>query len=89
MKTHGPASRRSTAKADYGVFNPDMFWGHVLSSPARSTEPDSFDARVERVWRHITTIGFTPEEYERLREVLIELINVEAMAARLARELSP
>ena len=89
MTTHGPASRRSISKPDYGVFDPDKFWGHVLSSPARSTEPDSFDARVERAWRHITTIGFTHEEYERLREVLIELINVEAMAARLARELSP
>jgi hypothetical protein len=89
MKTHGPASRRSTSKPDYGVFDPDKFWGHVLSGPAAFTEPDSFDARVERVWRHITTIGFTHEDYEMLREVLIELINVEAMAARLAQELSP
>ena len=89
MKTHGPASRRSTCKPDFGVFNPDMFWGHVLPGPAAAAEPDSFDARVERVWRHITTIGFTHEEYERLREVLIEFINVEAMAARLAQELSP
>jgi hypothetical protein len=89
MTTHGPASRRSISKPDYGVFDPDKFWGHVLPVPAASTEPDSFDARIERVWRHITTIGFTHEEYERLREVLIELINVEAMAARLAQELSP
>ena len=89
MTTHGPASRRSISKPDYGVFDPDKFWGHVLPGPAAFTEPDSFDARVERVWRHITTIGFTHEEYERLREVLIELINVEAMAARLAQELSP
>ena len=89
MTTHGPASRRSISKPDYGVFDPDKFWGHVLSSPAASTEPDSSDARVERAWRHITTIEFTHEEYERLREVLIELINVKAMAARLAQELSP
>ena len=89
MKTNGSASRRTTAKPDYGVFDPDKFWGHVLSSPAASTEPDSSDARVERAWRHITTIEFTHEEYERLREVLIELINVKAMAARLAQELSP
>ena len=89
MTTHGPASRRSISKPDYGVFDPDMFWGHVLPGPAAFTEPDSFDARVERVWRYIKTIGFTHEEYERLREVLIELINVEAMAARLAQELSP
>jgi hypothetical protein len=89
MTTHGPASRRTTAKADYGVFDLDKFWGHVLPGPAAFTEPDSFDARIERAWRHITTIGFTHEEYERLREVLIELITVEAMAARLAQELSP
>ena len=86
MKTHGPASRRTTAKADYGVFDPDKFWGHVLPVPAASTEPDSFDARVERVWRYIKTIGFTHEEYERLREELIELINVGAMTVGPSQE---
>lgn len=89
MKTHEPTRRRTTAESDYGVFHPDKFWGHVLSSPAASTEPDSFDAHGERAWRHITTIGFAHEKYKRLQEVLIELINVEAMAARLAKELSP
>ena len=75
MTTHGPASRRTTAKADYGVFNPDMFWGHVLSSPARSTEPDSFDARVERAWRYMQNVFFKPDEHAAVAEALKRLVS--------------
>jgi hypothetical protein len=75
MKTHGPASRRTTAKADYGVFDPDKFWGHVLSSPASSTEPDSFDARIERVWRYMQNVFFKPDEHAAVSDALQRLIS--------------
>ena len=53
MKTHGPASPRTTAKPDYGVFDPEKFWGQVLPSPATTAGPDSFDARVEKASCHL------------------------------------
>ena len=54
-------SRRSgarssgTAKPDYGVFDPDKFWGQVLPGPTTTTtdQPDAFDARVERAWAYM------------------------------------
>ena len=75
MTTHGPASRRTTAKADYGVFNPDMFWGHVLPGPAAFTEPDSFDARIERAWRHMQNVFFKPDEHAAIAEALKRLVS--------------
>ena len=75
MTTHGPASRRSTSKDDYGVFNSDKFWGNVLSSPASSTEPDSFDARVERVWRYMQNVFFKPDEHAAVAEALKRLVS--------------
>ena len=33
MKTHGPASRRSTCKPDFGVFDPGFSEGPSKSSP--------------------------------------------------------
>jgi hypothetical protein len=48
MKPYGPASRRTAAQPDYGVFGPDKFWGHVLSGPTLPAGPEDFEARVER-----------------------------------------
>ena len=74
MKTHGPASRRTTAKPDYGVFDPDKFWGQVLPSPTTITaEPHRFDARVERAWRFMRTMFFQPEEHAALVEAVVRL----------------
>jgi hypothetical protein len=74
MKTRGPASRRTTAKPDYGVFDPDKFWGQFLPNPATTTEPDSFDARVERTWRFMRKMFFTPEEHAAMAEAVQRLI---------------
>jgi hypothetical protein len=53
MKTHEPASRRTNSKPDYGVFDPDNFWGQVMSGPTATDQPDAFDARVEKASCHL------------------------------------
>jgi hypothetical protein len=73
--TRGLPCRRTTTKTDYGVFDPDKFWGHVLSGPAATTDqPDAFDARVERAWRFMRTMFFTPEEHAALVEAMVQMI---------------
>ena len=78
-------SRRSgarssgTAKPDYGAFDPDKFWGQVLPSPTTTTtnQPDAFDARVERAWRFMQNMFFTPEEHAVLPEAMVRLVSQE------------
>ena len=74
MKTHGPASRRTAAQPDYGVFAPDKFWGHTLTGPTTTDQPDAFDARVERALRFMRNMFFTPEEYAMLSEAVVRLM---------------
>ncbi len=67
--------RRAAAKPDYGVFDPDKFWGQVLPGPATTTaEPDSFDARVERALRFMRNMFFTPEEHAAMAEAVVRLM---------------
>ena len=67
--------RRTTTKTDYGVFDPDKFWGQVLPSPTTTTDqPDSFDARVERAWRFMRTMFFTPEKHAALVEAMVRVL---------------
>jgi hypothetical protein len=68
------------------VFDPDNFWAHVLPGPAATTEPDSFDARVERVWERINAAHFSVEEHERLREALKARIEKEPVDNTAAKE---
>ena len=75
MNTRGPASRRTTAKPDYGVLDPDKFWGQVLPSPATTAGLDSFDARVERALRFMRNMFFTPEEHEAMAEAVVRLVS--------------
>ena len=78
-------SRRSgarssgTAKTDYGVFDPDKFWGQVLPSPTTTTtnQPDAFDARVERALRFMRNMFFMPEEHAALVEAMVRLVSQE------------
>ena len=78
-------SRRSgarssgTAKPDYGVFDPDKFWGQVLPGPTTTTtdQPENFDARVERALRFMRTMFFTPEEHAALVEAMVRLVSQE------------
>ena len=78
-------SRRSgarssgTAKPDYGAFDPDKFWGQVLPGPTTTTtdQPENFEARVERAWRFMQNMFFTPEEHAVLPEAMVRLISQE------------
>ena len=62
------------AKPDYGVFGPDKFWGHVLTGPTATDEPDRFDARVEQARAYMKGAYFAAEEHWRLRDVLVEKV---------------
>jgi len=74
MKPYGPASRRTAAKPDYGAFDPDKFWGQVLTGPTTTTDqPDAFDARVERAWRFMRNMFFTPEEHAALVDATVRV----------------
>lgn len=66
-------SSRPTARPDHGVFDPDTFWGQVLSGPSPPVGMSSFDARVERAWRFMRTMFFTPEEQGALAEALVRV----------------
>ena len=72
---NGKRSRCSRAtKPDYGVFDPDKFWGQVLTGPTTTTDqPDAFDARVERAWRFMQNMFFTPEEHAALVDATVRV----------------
>ena len=76
---NGKRSRCSRAtKTDYGVFDPDKFWGQVLTGPTTTTDqPDAFDARVERAWRFMQNMFFTPEEHAALVDATVRLVSQE------------
>ncbi|TSA06068.1 MAG: hypothetical protein D4R77_06810 [Planctomycetaceae bacterium] len=76
---NGKRSRCSrAAKPDYGAFDPDKFWGQVLPSPTTTTDqPDAFDARVERAWRFMRNMFFTPEEHTSAAEAMVRLVSQE------------
>jgi len=75
MKTHGPASPRTTSRPDPGVLDSSKFWGQVLPGPATTAGPDSFDVRVERALRFMRTMFFTPEEHEAMAEAVVRLVS--------------
>jgi hypothetical protein len=66
--------RRAAAKPDYGVFDPDKFWGHTLTGPTATDQPDAFDARVERALRFMRNMFFTPEEHAAVGEAVVRLL---------------
>jgi len=70
--------RRTTTKTDYGVFDPDKFWGHVLSGPSATYGPKNFEDRVERAWRFMQNMFFTPEEHAALLETMVQMIRRES-----------
>jgi hypothetical protein len=52
-------------------------FGRALPGP-RSIDADlPFEERVERAWEHIKATRFMPDEYERLREVIMARIEGE------------
>ncbi|MEI6257591.1 MAG: hypothetical protein WCQ77_13200 [Planctomycetota bacterium] len=73
LKNGQSRTRRTAAKPGCEVFDPDAFWGHTLTGPATSDQPDAFDARVERAWRFMRTMFFTPEEHAAMAEAVVRL----------------
>jgi hypothetical protein len=67
--------RRREKEPEPGVLDSSKFWGQVLPSPATTAGPDSFDARVERAWRFMRTMFFTPEEHAMLSEAVVRLVS--------------
>ena len=65
--------RRREKEPDHGVFDPHMFWGHTLTGPATSDQPDAFDARVEKALRFMRNMFFTPEEHAAMAEAVVRL----------------
>ena len=76
---NGKRSRCSrAAKPDYGVFDPDKFWGQVLTGPTTTTDqPDAFDARVEGALRFMRNMFFKPDEHAALVEAMVRLVSQE------------
>ena len=77
---NGKRSRCSRGtKPDYGVFDPDKFWGQVLTGPTTTTtdQPENFDARVERALRFMRNMFFMPEEHAALVEAMVRLVSQE------------
>jgi hypothetical protein len=71
---NGKRSRCSrAAKPDYGVFDPDKFWGQVLTSPAATDQTDAFEARVEQAWHFMQTMFFTPDEHAALVDATVRV----------------
>jgi len=65
---------RTTTKPDYGVFDPNNFWGHVLSGPSATDGPKNLKDRVERAWQFMQNAFFTPEKHAALVEAMVQMI---------------
>lgn len=60
--------------------SPDQLWGRRFGRPlVDATLP--FEERVAMALKHIEATRFVPEEHERMREVLVEMIVEEAKNA--------
>ena len=72
---NGKRSRCSrAAKPDYGVFDPDKFWGHILFGLTLPAGPEDFEARVEHARAYMKGAFFAVEEHERLYACIGELL---------------
>ena len=60
-----------------GLIPPHEMFGRVLPGPRSIDVNVPFEERVERAWAHIKATRFMPEEYERLREVIMARIEGE------------
>lgn len=68
--------------------SPDQLWGRKLGRPIFDAHLP-FEERVERAWEHIKATRFMPEEHERLREVLVEMVIREQRGTPPAKEPMP
>jgi hypothetical protein len=70
--------RQQKTQALHGaLLSPSEIFERPLSGCFVLDADRPFEERVERAWRHIRATRFTPEEHERLRAVLVEMLKVE------------
>jgi len=60
-----------------GLIPPSEIFDHPLSCRLVLDIDLPFEERVERAWERLKLTRFTPEEHERLREVLVKRIDGE------------
>ena len=80
MSSTGSTKRSQSSRAarlDCGVFDPDTFWGHTLTGPTTTDQPDAFDARVERALQFMRTMFFTSEEHAAAAEAMVRRLSQE------------
>ena len=70
-------TKANQANELYGVMPAEQLWGKPLPFRPLYDAALPFDERVARAWEHIKTTRFTFDEHERLREVLVKLIEEE------------
>ena len=80
-----PRSRKSDCGLG-GLIPPHEMFGRVLPGPRSIDVNVPFEERVERAWEHIKATRFMPEERERLRAVLVEVIEGERRGVMPAKE---
>lgn len=69
--------QQKTQELHGALLSPSEIFERPLSGCFVLDTDRPFEERVERAWRHIRATRFTPEEHERLREVLMKKINQE------------
>ena len=65
--------RRPTSP-DVRLINPDEVWGRPLGFVLLLDVDLPFDERVERAWARLKLTRFAPEEHERLRTAMAEML---------------
>jgi len=74
MSDNSRDGRARRSKPDYGVFDPDKFWGHVLSSPRRHHRNEQLRCpRRASMAIHADDV-FKPEEYAALERAAVLLL---------------
>ena len=74
--------RRAANEPDSGLVSPGDLWGKPLPFRPLYDAALPFDERVARAWEHLKGTRFTFEEHERLREVLVKLIESEQLSGK-------
>ena len=74
--------RRVANEPNAGLVSPGDLWGKPLPFRPLYDAALPFDERVARAWEHLKGTRFTFEEHQRLREVLVKLIESEQLSGK-------
>ena len=85
LQRRAPRIRKSDCGLG-GLIPPHEMFGRVLPGPRSIDVNVPFEERVERAWEHIKATRFMPDERERLRAVLVEVIEGELRGVMPAKE---